>query len=123
MSQDIFEDILMFFFRHQIRIKMYHFQTGLYGAHKASDSYLDTFEQKLDKFMEVAQGIVGKLQTKNINLNIITVNDGTILEELNNFIKTLRMLDKVINTYSELLNIRDEMVADAEQLKYLLTFK
>ena len=123
MTQAIFEDILMYFFRHQIKIKMYHFQTESYGAHKASDSYLETFEQKLDKFMEVAQGIVGKLQTKNINLNIITVNDGTILEELNNFIKTLRMLDKVINTYSELLNIRDEMVADAEQLKYLLTFK
>ena len=123
MTQAIFEDILMFFFRHQIKIKMYHFQTESYGAHKASDSYLETFEQKLDKFMEVAQGIVGKLQTKNINLNIATVNDKTILEELNTFIKTLRMFDKVIATYSELLNIRDEMVGDAEQFKYLLTFK
>jgi hypothetical protein len=123
MTQKIFEDILLFFFRHQLKIKMYHFQTKSYGAHKASDSYLSEFEQKLDKFMEVAQGIVGKLELKKIKLELFTLDDQTITDELDLFIKTLGMFDKVINKYSELLNIRDEMVADAKQLKYLLTFK
>ena len=122
-NKNIFEDILMFFFRHQLKIKMYHFQTEFYGAHKESDTYLETFQDKLDKFMEVAQGIVGKLQTKSINLNITTLNDKTIIGELDNFVKILKMFDKIINKCTELLNIRDEMIGNAEQLKYLLTFK
>ena len=32
-------------------------------------------------------------------------------------------LFRVIDEYTDLINIRDELVGDAEQLKYLLTFK
>lgn len=123
MNQEIFEKILVIFFRHQLKIKMYHFQTTLYGAHKASDSYLEVFEGKLDRFMEVAQGIVGKFTISTMKLNINTLTELTIIEELNNFIKILKLFDKAMNGQSELLNIRDELVADAEQFKYLLTFK
>lgn len=123
MSLEIFENILVIFFRHQIKIKMFHFQTTSYASHKASDSYLAEFEGKLDRFMEVAQGVVGKFQTKNINFNINTLNDETIIGELDGLINTLRLFDNLIKQYTELLNIRDEMVADAQQFKYLLSFK
>jgi len=121
--QKLLELALLAFFKHQLQLKMYHFQTQSYGAHKASDSYLETFADKLDKFMEVAQGPFGRLNMQKIKLNFTVVNDSTIQKELDDFIKLLKEWDGTSLNYAELLNIRDELVADAEQLKYLLTFK
>ena len=122
-KQNILTDVLNIFFKHQIQLKMYHFQTKSYGAHKASDSYLDGFLDKFDRFMEVAQGAFGRVETKNISASIETVSDDSINLILDKFIKELRGFDTKFVGYSELLNIRDELIADAEQLKYLLTFK
>ncbi len=123
MDIKILEVILGAFFRHQLKIKMYHFQTEKYGAHKACDSYLETFEINLDKFMEVGQGIVGKFTTKSINLKFDTLDDNTVNNELNNFIKTLKALNEILDKHTELLNLRDDMIGNTEQFKYLLTFK
>jgi hypothetical protein len=35
----------------------------------------------------------------------------------------LKALDEIIGKCTELLNLRDEMIGNAEQFKYLLTFK
>lgn len=115
--------LLMAMFKHQLTIKMYHFQTKSYGAHKTSDTYLATFSDNLDKFMEVAQGIVGKVQLTQLDFSLTTVNDTTIFDSLNQFINILKSIDNKFSNYSELLNIRDEIVADAQQLIYLLSFK
>ncbi len=123
MDIRILEILLEVFFKHQLKIKMYHFQTEKYGAHKACDSYLETFEINLDKFMEVGQGIVGKFTTKSISLKFDTLNDNTINGELNGFIKKLKALDGILGKHMELLNLRDDMIGNAEQFKYLLTFK
>ena len=123
MNLKILEVLLGTFFRHQLKIKMYHFQTGKYGAHKASDSYLETFESNLDKFMEIGQGITGKFTTKSMNLKFDTLTDDTISAELDKFVSTLRALDEIMASSTELLNLRDEMIGNAEQFKYLLTFK
>lgn len=117
------EALLCLSFNHQLQMKMYHFQTLEYGAHKAVDSYLSKFTDNLDKFMEVAQGIFGKFKIKYLDIKFETLNDQNIVENLNKFINILRNCDQFINTYTELTNIRDEMVGDINQLKYLLTFK
>lgn len=122
LKKVLIEQLLTVFFQHQIKLKMYHFQTKKYGAHKASDSYLDKLASNFDKFMEVAQGAFGKVETNKININVITIDDNNIYEELDNYINILRKLDGSLKDYSELLNIRDELVADAIQLKYLLSF-
>ena len=111
------------FFRHQLLLKMFHFQTKQYGAHKASDTYLEKFADHLDKYIEVAQGAFGRLDMKELDIKFIIANDDTIIAELDKFIVVLKEYDTILVGYSELLNIRDEIVADAEQLKYLLTFK
>lgn len=119
---EIMQGLIIYFFEHQLTLKMYHFQTKKYGAHKASDKYLDAFANTFDKFMETAQGIFGRLETNHIAVKFDTVSDITINEHLSKYIKNLKQLDKVFENYSELLNIRDELVANAEQLEYLLTF-
>lgn len=121
MNPQLLEQTLILLFKHQLQLKMYHFQTLLYGAHKSSDSYLIKFENNLDKFMEVSQGIIGKLQMKQLTFDFPIVNDKTIITELTNFVIVLKEYE--LSDYPELLNLRDEMMADAQQLKYLLTFK
>jgi|LakMenE18May11ns_1017448.scaffolds.fasta_scaffold9206555_2 hypothetical protein len=122
-KKNLLELTIKIFFKHQLQIKMLHFQTKNYGTHKATDSYLSNFEEKLDKFMEVAQGIFGKLSLQNIDIKIEIPTDNSISQDLDKFIITLKGYSKIISNYPELLNIRDEIVADAEQFKYLLTFK
>ena len=46
---------------HHIAMKMFHFQTDSYAAHKASDTYIEEFLKFHDTFMETAQGIYGKM--------------------------------------------------------------
>ncbi len=117
------EKSLEHFFSHQIKLKLYHFQTNSYGAHKASDAYLTEFLANFDLFMEVAQGIYGKLETSELNISFETLNDNSIMNELDDFVEMLAQLSQYIVGNTDLLNIKDEMIAEANKLKYLLTFK
>ena len=109
---------------HQIVMKLYHFQTELYGAHKASDAYISKYADTLDKFLEVAQGIYGKITLKKYSLSGTAHNDENIIKHINGMITYWRTkIDDVLGEYTDLINIRDELVADAEQLKYLLSFR
>jgi hypothetical protein len=115
--------LLLVFFSHLIKLKMFHFQTTQYGAHKAADAYFGTFLAKLDQFMEVAQGIYGRVTLTEINLNIKAVDDTTILTELSNFIKVLDNDSAFYKVNKDLLALRDDLITEANQLKYLLTFR
>jgi len=109
---------------HQVVMKLYHFQTQQYGAHKASDAYVEKYAGTMDKFLEVAQGIYGKITLKKYALTGSSHNDENIVKHLDGMITYWKTkINDVLDTYNELINIRDELVADADQLKYLLTFK
>lgn len=123
IDQQFVNDIVNLFFKHQLTIKMYHFQTKNYGAHKASDSYLEKFTANLDRFMEVAQGIVGVIDTAEINIQFTRCQDDTIQSCLDRFGKMLGKLNEVLPDCPDLLTIRDEMLADINQFKYLLKFE
>lgn len=120
---DILELLLNLLFSHQIKIKILHFQTEYFARHKITDKYLKKFNKLFDSFFEVAQGIFGKLNVDKVHLSFKTANDTSIMNELENLVDTLKKLDRPFEKYTELLNIRDEMVENAEQFIYLLTFK
>ena len=76
------------------------------------------------KFLEIAQGIYGKITLKKYTLTGSSHSDDNIIRHLDGMITLLReKIDDVLGEYTDLINIRDEIVGDAEQLKYLLTFK
>ena len=114
--------IVQTLFEHQLTLKMYHFQTTNYGAHKASDTYLITYTANLDRFMEVWQGQYGRVDDKQVRVNFNTVNDNTIIQHLDSMVTFLGSLNNGQMSI-DLAAIRDEMVANIQQLKYLLTFK
>ena len=121
-NQDV---ILTEMFSHYITLKMYHFQTKLYGAHKASDAYVGGFLINFDKFMEVSQGTFKTVSSKTLDIKAGMVTDVTVFAYLDTFIDFLNQFEKLLGKgqYSDLYNIRDEMKADANQLKYLLRFE
>jgi len=109
---------------HQVVMKLFHFQTEHYGAHKASDNYIEKYSGVFDRFLEVAQGIYGKISLKKYSLTGSSHTDENIIKHLDGMIIYWRSkIDDILDEYTDLINIRDELVGDAEQLKYLLTFK
>jgi hypothetical protein len=110
-------------FNHYIAMKLYHFQTENYSAHKTSDGYIEKFLELKDRFLEVAQGIYGKINLKKYDIKGSSHNDENIFNHINGYIKYLNTsINEVLGDRTDLINIRDEMLSEANQLKYLLTF-
>jgi len=117
-------EICMNLLNHQIVMKLFHFQTTTYGAHKASDAYLEKFAGLMDQFLEVAQGIYGKVSLSRYAVSGNTHKNETINTHLNGMISYLKhKINTILSNYTELINLRDELLSDLEQLKYLLTFQ
>lgn len=115
------ETLLKHMFIHMIRIKMFHFQCPKYSQHKISDAYYEEFSKKFDKFFEIAQGINERFAIVDFKLPSFDICPKNIILHLNNFIEMLKSLDNIIDN-RELLTIRDEMINDVSQFKYLLSF-
>ena len=104
---------------------MYHFQTTKYSIHKTLDEYSVKLADKIDKFFEVVQGLYGRniiSYETDKTIQISNMNHKNFLDKVDNFIKTIGLVELNINS-AELLNIKDEIKADIYQLKYLLTFE
>lgn len=119
MTLEKINTILM---EHLILIKMLHFQTSRYGAHKALDKYLEKFLKNYDVLMEVAQGQYGRLSQKKMTLNATFLTDGNVFKYLNIFDQFLSSLSTPFRNDPDLLTIRDQMIVDLHQLMYLMTF-
>lgn len=115
--------IVKFFFTIQLSIKQYHWTTSSYARHKASDSFLEKLDSNIDKFIEV---FIGRYNVKpivsSINLNKQFFTDDGNMKLLLDARIYLESLNNII-TDNELLNIRDEMVADINQTIYLYNLK
>lgn len=120
---DTLNQISINMFNHYISMKLYHFQTELYGAHKTSDAYIEKYLGLMDRFMEVSQGIYGKVNLKKYDIKGSSHTDDNIVNHINGFIKYINTgMKDVLDDNTDLLTIRDEILSEANQLKYLLTF-
>ena len=121
-------EIAIYFIYIRDQMKVYHWQTNNYARHKASDTFVDNLSEKMDKFIEVMQGLEDKrLVIKKTNQSLIeNKNDTNIIKILNEFREWLVIdLPKYLNkkkSNEDLINIRDEILADVDQTLYLFTF-
>lgn len=113
-------------YNYQIHLNLYHFQTESYGGHKASDEHLAKFRIHFDRFLEVWQGIFGKIKFKKPkSIQIANVESTTeIVETTKSITKYLNDLANELEKLDlpSLVSLIDEMVADNYQFLYLLTF-
>jgi hypothetical protein len=119
---DNLNNLLVFFFQLKNDVKLFHWSTKSYGRHKSSDELVSKLDDNIDTFVEV---LLGRLKVRpNIEKRILirTIDDNRIITILNDAVKVLdEDIPKYIQ-YTELLNIRDEMLQNINQTLYLLTF-
>jgi len=110
-------------------IKLYHWRTGSFATHKATDEAYASLNTNVDKFVEV---MLGKgphrvtLNMKSIPLHEC-VKEDEFKREIEKFKSFLVELERMKGmrgmSNSDLISIRDDILADMNQLLYLLTFK
>ena len=123
------KEITKVFLEMIIMVKLWHWKTHSYPTHKATDELYSNLNESMDKFIEV---LLGKTNTridlsKQKNLPLFDFTNSSAFKnkifwfksylvdlDKNNFMK------KMSNT--DLLNIRDEILANLNQFLYLLSF-
>jgi hypothetical protein len=112
------------------QFKVYHWQTqrkvGSFAQHNAFGTAYDDLTDHIDDFIEIYQGKRGAIIGKNgftISLQNLDDNPVTFVDEFVNYLTqyVTDALDPVADT--DLLNIRDEMLAILNQTKYRLNLK
>ena len=120
--------LLQHFFYYQNLIKIFHWQTKKYAQHIASDQLYQTLQTLIDQWIEVYQGKYGIITIEdkiNISLNNMELsNFKKLLIQFKSFlmndIPNYLGKDKEMKN-TDLINIRDEMLAILNKTLYLIT--
>lgn len=124
------QKIVIMFLQMLNTVKLYHWKTSSYAQHKATDELYTNLNANIDSFVEIMLGKTGGRVNltgqKSIPLlDYTNVND--FIKEINLYKKYLINMNNDfsldIANNSDLLNIRDELLANLNQFTYLLTFK
>lgn len=119
-------EIILELVKIQTQFKFLHWQTKSYAKHNAYGGFYDSLTDLIDKYAEVCMGKHGRpdfggdfnLEFKDIK----TFSSQTFLDNATDFIVGIaEKLDSKKDT--DLLNIKDEILAEVNKLKYLLTLK
>lgn len=118
------KDVVAFFLELLTTIKMYHWNTYDYPAHKATDELYSKLGDNIDRFMEVYMGSTNQRidlgNRRSVSLSSLSKSAmKTYIQKSISFLERIRLPSG--NT--DLYNIRDEMLGDLNQFLYLFSFK
>ena len=116
-----------------ITVKLYHWNTLSFSVHKATDDLYGELNTLIDQFVEI---LLGKddnvnekkkheiLDTKTLQLKTFKDNSG-FKKEIDSYKKFMINLGNQFNQRenSDILNVRDEILATLNKMSYLLTLK
>lgn len=119
-------EVVKFLLETQTQFRVLHWQTKSFARHSAYGGIYESLDDLIDKFVEVCMGKHGRpsfsggyaLAGKDIEELELTEFINLVCEYL---VGLSESYDPKMD--SDLLNIRDEMLAEINQLKYLLTLK
>lgn len=122
-SQETFNEIMKFLFTIQILNKLYHFNTTKFARHKASDEFDELLQRHIDRFVEA---FIGRYNMKPV-INSIKLDNDFITDDgiVTMYIQVRNYLVNLSNLSldSDLLAIRDELLADVNKTLYLFNLK
>lgn len=120
-------DHIHFFLHLRNQIKLYHWQTKVYSRHIATDKILESLDKHIDSFVEIYIGKYGrpKVSGKNSIITLHNLNEPGAVRLVNSAIKYIQgALTKSLKPMdTDLLNIKDEILGELNQLLYLFTLK
>lgn len=107
------------------QVKYFHWQTKSFAQHEAFGKVFDSLSDLIDDFVEVSMGKYGRPSTKGQELEMFDLEDVDIMDWTSGVVDYLISFDDILDDVedTDLLNIRDEMMAQFNKLKYLLTLK
>jgi len=120
-------NIITKFLTYQNQIKILHWQTVSYSEHKTLNKLYESLSENVDEFVETFMGKYGRVMAQtNFNLTLQNYSSLTPMDLMNQMVAYLTnelptMLDAKKDT--DLLNIRDTILGNVNQTKYLLTLK
>ena len=108
-------------------VKLYHWKTKCFAAHKASDELYNTLNEKVDEFVEVMLGkaeLGGRAKLLNVpDLKLTLVSNDDVfrkqIEVYKTFLLNMSMGIGSVPANTDLLAIRDEILAALNQFLYL----
>jgi DNA-binding ferritin-like protein len=123
-SCDSKEKIVKYFLELLNMVKIYHWNTKSYSQHKATDELHERLSEHVDKFVEVLLGKdASRLARLDKKIKLTKVKTtASLKQKVFEYREYLIKMEKCLSDRdSDLLNIRDEMLADVNQFLYLLT--
>ena len=107
-------------------VKLYHWKTKSYAKHQATDELFEELNKHTDQFVEVLIGKDEKrIKKMNKCINVLQAeNDKEFKSKVYKFREFLTNMNDYFHAKkdSDLLSIRDEILADINQFLYLMTF-
>lgn len=120
------EELILKLVQIQVQFKFLHWQTFGDAKHRAYGDIYDNLGDNIDMFAEVMMGKYGRPEFESefsiMFQDIKTISVQDFLDGITEFL--VDMTDQLDSRYdTDLLNLRDEMLAEINKLKYLLTLK
>lgn len=116
---------VQFFFTMREQIKLFHWQTHSYPRHKATDAVIEALDTSIDKYVEVFMGKYGRMKMtgSTATIHVKNLSETSIIKFIKTCIAYLNkdLVQRLSKDDSDLVNIRDEMLAELNQLLYLFT--
>jgi hypothetical protein len=111
-------------------IKLHHWRTMSHATHKATDDIYSKLSENVDQFVEIMLGKSGE-RIDLTRVHSVPLYDYGDDKQFKNKIESYKkyMIDLTKNTQinldgnTDLMNLRDEILGNLNQLTYLLTFK
>lgn len=104
------------------QIKLYHWQTKSFADHKATDDLTAALDTAIDTFVEVYMGKYGRPKvTKAIKLHNFSANMAREFVSKQTVYLMNVLPRRLKKNDTDLLNIRDEILAELNKTRYLFT--
>ena len=111
----------------QIQFKILHWQTKGYARHMAFGDIYDSLDELVDEYVEVAMGKWGRFSVDEKTNTIVYKNlsEVNMVEFLQDFKGKLYLITTELDQEkdTDLLNLKDEILAKINKLAYLLTLE
>ena len=105
------------------QLKLFHWQTFSYAQHKALDKIGESLGDKFDSLVETLLGKYRNFEYRPVSILLTPYSDENIIKEIEKYIQFFSQNEcPIINKQdSDAQNIVEEILADLNKLKYLLS--
>lgn len=106
-------------------LKFFHWQTKIYAKHIALGELFDGATELVDDFTETAMGKYGRVDVSGLSYDFVNISDANVITAIDDMIEKSTNLTDATDARkdTDLLNLRDELIAKCNKTKYLLTLK